>query len=103
MRRGFWLVVGAGLGVWAVLKVQRATDRLTPSGVVDGAARQVRHLGDDLGAALAEGRRTKRLTEAQLRQAVPARPAIDVPARQAIEVPARPGLGLPDEVGRARR
>jgi len=103
MRRGFWLVVGAGLGAWAVLKVQRATARVSPSGLADGAARRVRHLGNDLTAAVAEGRRAKRLTEAQLRQAAPARRAIDVPAHLAIDVPTRPGLGLADEVGRARR
>jgi hypothetical protein len=91
LRRGFWLAVGAGVGVWAVLKVQQTTARLTPSGVVDGAVRHVRHLGNDLAAALAEGQRTKRLTEAELRQAVPARSPIDV-----VEHRGLPALGVVD-------
>jgi len=91
LRRGFWLAVGAGVVVWAVLKVQQATARPTPSGMVDGGVRQVRHLGNDLAAALAEGRRTKRLTEAELRQAVPVHSAIDV-----VEHRGLPALGAVD-------
>ena len=93
LRRGWWLGVGAGLGIWAVLKVQQTTALLTPSGVMDGVARHVRHLGLDLSAALAEGRRAKRLTEAELRRAVPAR---TVPASSMIDVVehrGRPALG----------
>jgi len=95
VRRGFWLVVGAATGVWMVLKVQRAAARLTPSGAAEEARRHVRHLRSDLAAALAEGRRTKRSVEAELRQAPRARPAIDVTAA--------PGLPPPVEQGRAPR
>jgi len=91
LRRCFWLAVGAGVGVWAVLKVQQTTAQLTPSGVVDGAVRHLSHLGNDLATALAEGQRTKRLTEAELRQAVPARSAIDV-----VEHRGLPALGAVD-------
>jgi hypothetical protein len=81
VRRGFWMLVGAGLGMWAVLKAQEAASRLTPGGAVEAAQRRARHLRNDIGAALAEGRRAKRDTEAELRQAARSRPAIDVTAR----------------------
>ena len=81
VRRGFWMVVGAVLGVWMVAKAQRATARLTPAGALDAARRRARHLGHDLSAALAEGRRAKRDTEVELRQAARSRPAIDAAAR----------------------
>lgn len=96
LRRGWWLAGGAGLGIWAVLKVQQTTARLTPSGVVDSVVLHVRHLGNDLTAALAEGQRAKRLTEAELRRAVPARA---VPASSMIDVVehrGRPALGTLD-------
>ena len=96
-RRGFWLAVGAATGVWMVLKVQRAAARLTPSGAAEQARRHVRHLRADVGAALAEGRRAKRDTEAELRQAPRARPAIDVAAGPALPA-ARPA-----EQGQPRR
>ena len=78
IRRSFWMVVGAGIGVWLVLKVQAAASKLTPSGALDEARRRVRHVGNDLSAALAEGKRAKRATEAELRQQARTRPAIDV-------------------------
>lgn len=96
VRRSWWLAVGAGLGIWAVLKVQQTTARLTPSGVVDGVVRHARHLGADLTAALAEGQRAKRLTEAELRRVVPAR---STPASSMIDVVehrGRPALGTVD-------
>lgn len=80
VRRTFWMLVGVALGAWMVLKVQEAASRLTPSGAVEAAQRQVRHLRNDLSAALAEGRRAKQATEAELRQAARPRPAIDVSA-----------------------
>lgn len=84
VRRGFWLAVGAGIGVWMVLKVQEAASRLTPSGAVGAVQRAARHLGNDLGAALAEGRRAKQATEADLRQQARTRPAIDASSRSAL-------------------
>ena len=84
VRRGFWMVVGAVLGVWMVAKVQRAAARLTPSGAVQVLRRQARHLGNDLAAALAEGRRAKRATEVELRHTARSRPAIDAAARSGL-------------------
>jgi len=101
LRRGFWMAVGAATGVWMVLRVQRAASRLTPSGAAEEARRHVRHLRTDLAAALAEGRRAKQATEAELRQAPRARRAIDVPAGPALPV-ALP-VAVPAEQRRAPR
>ena len=97
VRRTFWLLVGAGIGAWMVIRVQQAVARLTPRGAADAARRSARHLRNDVAAALDEGRRTKRATEQELRQAARSRPAIDVPVRQAL-APASP-----DEEKPARR
>ncbi|MPZ96663.1 MAG: hypothetical protein GEU96_17560 [Propionibacteriales bacterium] len=35
MSRMFWFAVGAGSGVYAVVKTRRAAERFTPSGVAD--------------------------------------------------------------------
>jgi hypothetical protein len=84
LRRTFWLLVGAGIGAWMVVRAQQAAARLTPAGAVEAAQRQIRHLRNDVAAALAEGRRAKRATEQELRQQAQARPAIDVTARTSL-------------------
>jgi len=89
VRRTFWMLVGAGLGAWMVVKVQQAASRLTPAGAAESARRHVRHLRNDVTAALEEGRRAKRDTEQDLRQAARSRPAIDTAARPAL-APANP-------------
>jgi hypothetical protein len=38
MIRGFWFVTGAGVGVYAVLKVRRAAEAFTPEGLQDRLA-----------------------------------------------------------------
>lgn len=38
MRRGFWFVAGAGVGVYAVVKVRRVAEAFTPDGVRDRVA-----------------------------------------------------------------
>ena len=81
------MLVGAGIGVWMVLKVQEAAARLTPGGALDEARRRMRHVQNDLRAALAEGRRAKQATEADLRQQARSRPAIDAAARTALPAP----------------
>ncbi|MCZ4500777.1 MAG: hypothetical protein JWQ74_3332 [Marmoricola sp.] len=35
MRRGFWFVAGAGVGVYAVVKARRAAEIFTPEGLRD--------------------------------------------------------------------
>lgn len=86
IRRTFWMVVGAGIGVWMVLKLQAAAEKLTPNGALDMARRRMRHAGNDLSAALAEGKRAKRATEADLRQQARSRPAIDVSSTPALSL-----------------
>jgi len=97
VRRAFWMLIGAGLGVWIVLRMQRAAARLTPRGVVEDVQRQVRHLRNDLAAALADGRRAKRAAEVDLRQAARVRPVIDISIRPGLS-PASPTEEIP--VGR---
>jgi hypothetical protein len=97
------MVVGAGIGVWMVLKVQEAAAKLTPSGALDEARRRVRHVGNDLTAALAEGKRAKRATEAELRQQARTRPAIDVASGPALSLLQPADLHVrPPERGEAR-
>lgn len=81
VRRGFWMVVGAAMGVWMVAKVQRAAARLTPGGALEEAQRRVRHLANDVTASLDAGRRAKQAAEVDLRQQAWSRPAIDAAAR----------------------
>lgn len=95
VRRWFWVSVGAGLGVWAVLRVQRAAAGLTPAGVVDEAWGHLRHLGLDMAAALADGRRAKRSVEADLSQAVLARSALDVVAVAGLPLPTQARTATP--------
>jgi hypothetical protein len=38
MRRGFWFVAGAGVGVYAVVKARRAAETFTPDGLRDRVA-----------------------------------------------------------------
>lgn len=75
------MLVGAGMGAWLLLKAQRAAASVTPMGAAEMLERRLRHLGNDLAVALAEGRRTKQETEWELRQTVRTRPAIDAEVR----------------------
>ena len=74
MRRLFWLTLGAVLGAWAVLRVQRFARQFGPRGV---AARAV-GLGGALRAFAADVRVQTRLREAELRRAAGVPPAIGV-------------------------
>jgi hypothetical protein len=38
MRRGFWFVAGAGVGVYAVVKARRVAEAFTPDGLRDRVA-----------------------------------------------------------------
>ena len=71
IRRLFWLSLGAVLGAWTVLRVQRFARQFGPRGV---AARAV-----GVGAALrefaADVRSQMRLREAELRRVLDATPA----------------------------
>ena len=88
VRRSFWMVVGAVVGVWMLTKVQRTAARLTPRGAVGEVQRRVRHLGADLTASLDAGRRAKQATELDLRQQARSRSTIDAAARVGLASPA---------------
>jgi hypothetical protein len=81
-KRLFWLVVGAGFGFgvsfWLMRFVRETVNRYTPERVSGDLAAAVRGLGQDLRAAVAEGREAMREREAELRAELegrrPARP-----------------------------
>ena len=93
MRRLFWIAAGAAAGIYAVRRVQRTAESLSPQGIagsVGGGLRElaaaVREFGDDVREAMAE-------REIDLRQALglgddeggpePSdQPATDRPTRQ---------------------
>jgi hypothetical protein len=66
IRRLFWLVVGAALGVWVFRRVQKATRKFTPAGISEraqGAGASAKSLVDDV-------RRRFHEREAELREAL---------------------------------
>lgn len=66
----FWLVLGAGFGFgvsfWLMRFVRSSLERYTPERVSDDLASAIRGFGEDLRAAVAEGREAMREREAQL-------------------------------------
>jgi gas vesicle protein len=70
-RRLFWLVVGAGFGFgvsfWLMRFVRETMSRYSPERVSADLAGAVRGLGQDLRAAVSEGREAMREREAELR------------------------------------
>jgi len=70
-KRLFWLSVGltAGFGssFWLMRTVRRTVERLTPQRLTQDAVAGARSAGDQLKAALDEGRVAMRQREAELR------------------------------------
>lgn len=70
-RRLFWLVVGAAFGFgtsfWLMRFVRATLERYAPERVSADLAGALRRLGDDLRAAVAEGREAMREREAAIR------------------------------------
>jgi hypothetical protein len=70
-RRLFWLVVGAGFGFgvsfWLMRFVRTTIERYSPERVSDDLASAIRAFGQDLRAAVAEGRDAMRERETELR------------------------------------
>ncbi len=77
-KRLFWLVVGAGFGFgmafWVARFVRASVQRYSPENLSAELARAVRGLGEDLRAALTEGREAMRQREAELRERVESGP-----------------------------
>lgn len=71
LRRLFWLLVGVAVGVgtsfWIMRFIRETAARYTPERVSDDLADAVRGFGDDVRAAVAEGREAMREREAELR------------------------------------
>jgi hypothetical protein len=76
-KRLFYLAVGMGLGfglsLWLTRLVRSTIERYTPERVSADMAESLRRLGQDLRAAVADGREAMREREAELRESLAAR------------------------------
>jgi len=70
-KRLFWLVVGAGFGFgvsfWLMRFVRQTVERYTPERMSSDLAGALRAFGEDLRAAVAEGREAMREREDDIR------------------------------------
>ena len=70
-KRLFWLVVGAGFGFgvsfWLMRFVRQTVERYTPERMSSDLSGALRAFGEDLRAAVAEGREAMREREEQIR------------------------------------
>jgi hypothetical protein len=70
-KRLFWLMIGAGFGFgvsfWLIRFVRQTVERYTPERVSSDMAGALRAFGEDLRAAVAEGREAMREREAEIR------------------------------------
>ena len=77
IKRLVWLLLGVGVGVYAVLRAQtslrRRTDRLRPDRMAGDLVQAMRDLGVDLRKAAEEGSSAAALREAELRDRLDAR------------------------------
>jgi hypothetical protein len=73
-KRLFWLMVGAGFGFgvsfWLMRWVRETAARYAPERMSNDLANAVREIGQDLRAAVAEGRVAMREREHDLRSAI---------------------------------
>lgn len=76
-KRLFWLAVGTGLGFgmsfWIMRTVRSTIERYTPERVSSDVSAALRGLGEDLRAAVAEGRTAMAERESELRESLGAR------------------------------
>lgn len=75
MRRLFWLLVGAGIAVFIVLRGRELLQRLTPSGV----SRQVEKKGHEMAASFGDFMGTFRTSMAQREAEL--REELNIPAK----------------------
>jgi hypothetical protein len=70
-KRLFWLMIGAGFGFgvsfWLIRFVRQTVERYTPERVSSDLAGALKTFGEDLRAAVAEGREAMREREAEIR------------------------------------
>ena len=73
-KRLFWLMIGAGFGFgvsfWFMRFVRETVDRYRPERVSADLGSALKQFGEDLRAAVAEGREGMREHEAQLRERI---------------------------------
>lgn len=76
-KRLFWLGIGASLGFgaswWLTRRVKHRIEQLTPTRLTKGVAEKARRVGDDVLAAVADGRHAMRTQEEVLRAQLEAR------------------------------
>jgi len=76
-KRLLWLLIGAGFGFgvsfWVVRTVRHTVERYAPERVSADLAGAMRALGQDIRAAVAEGRVAMQEREAELRAEIDAR------------------------------
>jgi hypothetical protein len=77
-KRLLWLVIGIGFGFgmsfWVLRSIRRTADRYRPERVSGDLAGAITQLGQDVRAAVAEGRLAMREREAELRADLENRP-----------------------------
>ena len=70
-KRLFWLTIGAGFGFgmafWMMRFVRSTVERYSPERLSSDLSSALRSLGDDIRAAVSEGRDAMREREAELR------------------------------------
>ena len=70
-KRLFWLMIGAGFGFgvsfWLIRFVRQTVERYTPERVSSDLAGALKAFGEDLRAAVADGREAMREREAEIR------------------------------------
>jgi hypothetical protein len=83
-KRLFWLVMGAGFGFgasfWVTKYVRETIARYSPERVSSDLADGLKALGQDIRAAVAEGRVAMREREADLRHSLESRTGAEIPA-----------------------
>jgi hypothetical protein len=93
-KRLFWLLMGAGFGFgvsfWFMRWVRDAVARYTPERVSSDLAGAARQLGNDLKAAVAEGRKAMREREQELRAKLDGRRGTGATATPPTHTPATP-------------
>ncbi|MBW3645308.1 MAG: hypothetical protein KY441_07370 [Actinobacteria bacterium] len=70
-KRLFWMGVGVGASFWVRRRVRDTVERYQPQRVSGEVVGAVHRLGDDVRAAVHEGRVAMREREAELRRALP--------------------------------
>ncbi|HET6809517.1 MAG TPA: hypothetical protein VFH50_00735 [Acidimicrobiales bacterium] len=77
IKRLFYLAVGMGMGfglsLWLTRLVRSTIERYTPERVSADVSASLRRFGEDIRAAVADGREAMREREAELRESLAAR------------------------------